>query len=44
MSSYGSSAGRKRVAEFDSLFYIREGIASGKHVVQTADQSAQTDE
>ena len=30
-----SSEGRKEVAEFYSMFYIREGIASGKHVAQT---------
>ena len=35
--------GRKNVAEFD-MFCIGEGIASGKHVTQTPDQSAQTDE
>ena len=33
----------KAVAEFD-MFDIGEGIASGKHVAQTADQSAPTDE
>ena len=36
-------AGRKAVAEFD-MFDIGEGIASGKHVAQTADQSVQTGE
>ena len=42
MSSKFSSVGRKHVAEFRNVFLIGEGIASGKHVAQTADQSAQT--
>ena len=39
MSSKFSSAGQKHVAEF---YMFGEGIASGKHVAQTANQSTQT--
>ena len=45
MSSNLSSAGRKYfecTSQNFTTFYIGEGIASGKHVAQTADQSAQT--
>ena len=41
MPSDFSSAGRKPVAEF-YMFCFSEGIASGKHVAQTVDQSAKT--
>ena len=41
LSSDCSSPGRKHVAEF-YMFYFGEGITRGKHVAQTADQSAQT--
>ena len=44
MSSDCSFAGRKHVADFYSMFYFGEGIASGKHVAQTTDQPAQTGE
>ena len=29
---------------FYSMFYLGEGMASGKHVLQSAEQSAQTDD
>ena len=41
MSSDCSFAGQKHVADF-YVFYFGEAITRGKHVVQTADQSAQT--
>ena len=39
MNSDFSSVGQKHIAEF-YMFYVGERITSGKHLVQTADQSA----
>ena len=42
MSSNCSTTGQKHAAEF-YMFYFGEAITSGKHMVQAANQLAQTD-